>query len=154
MKKTDLKFFSYFYLFTLLEFIFPKLTYAGVLPGPERCTPSGGGIWGWISNWQTGIDTAIGCIPLEIGIAGSSRGAEFFTAFMLRWGLGLGGGIAFLLIVYGGFMVTTSAGNPQRLQAGRELITSAVAGLIMLIFSVFVLRVIGIDILGLGQVGL
>lgn len=136
-----------------LLFSFNKVSYAGILPGPERCTP--GGFWGFIfGSYETGINTAIGCVPLEIGIAGSGRGAEYFTAFMLRWAIGLGGGIAFILIVYAGFMITTSAGNPQRLQAGRELLTSAISGLFMLIFSVFILRVIGIDILGLGAVGL
>lgn len=71
----------------------------------------------------------------------------------MRWAVGIGGGIAFLLIVYAGFMIMTSAGNPERLKAGQELLTSALSGLILLIFSVFVLRFIGIDILGLGAFG-
>lgn len=154
MKKTFAKILTFLFLLISLLAITPQNSYAGILPGPERCTPSGGGLWGWVTDANTGIDTAIGCIPLELGFFGSAGGASSFVAFMLRWSIGLGGGIAFLLIVYAGFMITTSAGNPQRLQAGRELLTSAMAGLFMLLFSVFILRVIGIDILGLGQVGL
>lgn len=92
-----------------------------------------------------GIDTAIGCIPIE--------STDSFIGFILRWAIGVGGGIAFLLIVFAGFQIMTSAGNPERLQAGRELLTSAIAGLILLIFSVFILRVIGVDILGLPGFG-
>ena len=47
----------------------------------------------------------------------------------------------------------TSAGNPDKLRAGQELLTSAVSGLILLIFSVFILRTIGIDILGITRLG-
>jgi hypothetical protein len=87
------------------------------------------------------INTAIGCIPIG--------NTDEFTSFILRWAIGVGGGIAFLLIVFAGFQIMTSAGNPERLQAGRELLTSAIAGLILLIFSVFILRIIGVNILGI-----
>ena|SRR3990172_1305728 len=85
------------------------------------------------------INTAIGCIPYADITA--------FSAFFLVWGLGIGGGIAFLLMVYAGFMIITSSGNPQRLEAGKELLTSAISGLLLLVFSVFILRVVGVNIL-------
>lgn len=87
------------------------------------------------------IESAIGCIP--VGDTNS------FMGWILGWAIGVGGGIAFLLIVYASFMVMTSQGVPDRLKAGQELLTSAISGLIMLIFSVFILNFIGIDILGI-----
>lgn len=87
------------------------------------------------------IESAIGCIP--VGDTNS------FMGWMLGWAIGVGGGIAFLLIVYASILIMTSQGMPDRLKAGQELLTSAISGLIMLIFSVFVLKFIGIDILGL-----
>lgn len=95
---------------------------------------------------DTGINTAIGCIH---ALGNQSQ----FLGEILRWAVGIGGGIAFLLMIYAGFMIMTSAGNPDRLKAGQELLTSAISGLILLIFSVFVLKFIGIDILGLNQFG-
>jgi hypothetical protein len=89
----------------------------------------------------TGILTAIGCIP--------ANDTNELTAFILRWALGIGGGIAFLFIIYSGFMITTSAGNPERVQAGKELLTAAIAGLMLIIFSVFLLDIIGVRILRL-----
>jgi hypothetical protein len=73
---------------------------------------------------------------------------------MLLLGMGLAGGIALVLIFYAGFMVMTSAGNPQKLTAGKELLTAAIMGLLMLVFAGFILRFIGVDILGLNQFGL
>lgn len=90
---------------------------------------------------KKGIETAIGCIPLE--------DTNSFVKFLLGWGMGIGGGIAFLLIVLAGFQIITSSGDPKKLQAGKELLTSAIAGLLLIIFSVFILRLIGADILGI-----
>lgn len=97
---------------------------------------------------SNGINTAIGCIPVLNNDSGTA-----FMAFVLRWAVGVGGGIAFLLILYAGFMLMTSTGNPERIKAGQELLTSAISGLILLIFSVFILKFIGIDILNLALFG-
>lgn len=96
------------------------------------CTPPGG-------KTDQGINTAIGCIPIDSGTA--------FAEWFLPRLLGIMGGVAFLLMLYGAFLMITSAGNPEKVKAGRETITSALAGLIFAIFSLFILRVIGIDIL-------
>lgn len=95
---------------------------------------------------KTGINTAIGCIRVL-------DTPEAFLADILRWAVGIGGGIAFLLILYAGFMIMTASGNPERLKAGQELLTSAISGLILLIFSVFILKFIGVDILRLCNFG-
>lgn len=68
---------------------------------------------------------------------------------LLRIALGIAGGVAFLLIVYGGFRLAFSQGDPKAVQEAREVITSAIVGLLLVIFSTFILRLIGIDILGL-----
>jgi hypothetical protein len=88
-----------------------------------------------------GINTAIGCIPFG--------DQNQLIGFFLRWGIGIGGGIAFLLILMAGFQIMTSRGDPKRLQAGQEMMTSAIAGLLLLIFSLVILRIIGFDILGI-----
>lgn len=74
-------------------------------------------------------------------------------AFILRWATGIGGAIALILMIYAGFLIMTASGVPERIKAGQELLTSAIAGLILLIFSIFVLKFIGVDILGLCKFG-
>lgn len=85
------------------------------------------------------LDTAIGCFP-------ASDATQMLT-FILRWALGLSGGITFLLIVVSAFLIMSSGGNPEKVKAGRELLTAAVAGLVLVIFSVFILDLLGIRVL-------
>ncbi len=110
-------------------------------PPPPIPFPGEGGGADNLCGGGESIDTAIGCIP--VGDTGS------FAGWILRWAIGIAGGIAFILIIFAGFMISTSAGDPKRLQAGRELLTSAIAGLLLVIFATFILRLIGVDILGL-----
>lgn len=89
----------------------------------------------------TRISTAIGCIPYG--------DPNSFIAWFLKWAIGIAGGIAFLMIIFSGFQIMTSSNNPQQLQTGRELLTGAVSGLILIVFSVVLLKLIGVDILGI-----
>jgi len=66
---------------------------------------------------------------------------------IVTYAMGIGGLIAFILIIVGAFQIILSAGNPDRVKAGKEMITSAIAGLLLIIFSVFILKIIGYDIL-------
>lgn len=83
--------------------------------------------------------TALGCIPTSdlTGFAGWMMGKIIFVAT----------GIAFLLMVFGAFQILTSSGDPKKVQGGQELITSAVSGLLFIILSLFLLKLIGVDIL-------
>lgn len=92
-----------------------------------------------------GLQTAIGCIPI--------RNTNDFVGWFLKWAIGIAGGIAFLLIIFSGFQIMTSSNNPQQLQGGRELLTAAISGLIIIIFSAFLLKLIGVDILGIPGLG-
>jgi len=88
----------------------------------------------------TKVWTAFGCLETDSG--------QFINT-LLKTGSGIAGGIAFLLIIVGGFQIVMSAGNPEKLNAGKELVTSAIVGLLFIIFSIFLLRFIGVDILAI-----
>jgi len=108
--------------------------YAGTEKGDcQKCAKENGGVW-----------TAFGCIP--------ATPEGLFTKVYPIF-TGIAGGIAFLLILFGGFQILVSAGNPEQLNEGRELVTSAVAGLLLIIFSVFLLKLIGFNILGIPGFG-
>lgn len=93
-----------------------------------------------------GVDTAIGCL--------FAHNPNQMIGQILGWAVIVGAGIAFLLIVYAGFQIATAAGDPKRVQAARELLTSAVSGLLLIIFSVLLLNLIGFKILNFGPGGL
>jgi hypothetical protein len=57
------------------------------------------------------------------------------------------GGVVILRIIQGA--LTMQKGDPEGFQEGREVITSALIGLLLLIFSAAVLNFLGINILGM-----
>ena len=85
-----------------------------------------------------GMNTALGCIPVEM---------KAFVTWLLPRLFGIVGGISFLLMVYGFISMTTSGGDPKAVQGAKETITSAITGLLLSIFSLFILRLIAVDIL-------
>jgi len=90
---------------------------------------------------KTGIMTALGCIP--------TKDTAQFVGWLLGSAIKIAGGIAFLLIIFGAIKILTSAGNPENVKAGQELITSAIMGLLFIIFSLFLLELIGVKILNI-----
>lgn len=115
----------------LILFLFPTIVQAQDPNDPTVGCPGGH------------INTAIGCIP--------ANSESALATFILSWGLGIASGIALLLIGYGGIQIMSAGGNPQKIQAGKELITAAIAGLALIIFSAYILRVLGVEILGISQ---
>ena len=88
--------------------------------------------------------TALGCIPTDT--AG-------FVKWLLGPFMGIAGGIAFLLILKGGYQIMFSQGNPESITDGRDTIVAAVSGLVVIILSVAILEIIGVDILKLPGFG-
>lgn len=61
----------------------------------------------------------------------------------------LSGLAAFVMLVWGGFGWLTSVGNPSKISEAKERITSALLGLLIILASWLVLRVINPDLLTL-----
>ena len=83
-----------------------------------------------------GIWTAVGCV-----------GTNYVNvvSYLLSIGTGIAGAIAFLYFLYGSFMILTSAGNPEQIEEGKQMIVSSLSGLLLIIFSVFLLAsIVGI----------
>lgn len=91
------------------------------------------------------IWSAIGCLPTDLTV--------LIKDYIFTTGVGLAGSIAFLYFLYGAFMILTSAGNAEKIEEAKQIITSALTGLLLIIFSIFLLRVIGVDVLALPGFG-
>lgn len=87
------------------------------------------------------VNTALGC--LYAGDPG------LLIRQVLAWGASVGIGIAFLMFIFAGFQITTASGDPKRAQAGRELMTSAISGLMLIFFALLLLNFIGVEVLRL-----
>ena len=88
-----------------------------------------------------GINTALGCIPAE--------NTNALSQWILSWGMGIAGGIGLLSVAWGAVMIMTSAGDPAKVQAGKALLTAAVTGILFLVFGALILKIVGVDILGI-----
>ena len=101
-----------------------------------ECTTcyQGGGVW-----------TGMGCVQGSMD--------RFISQTVFGWGVGLAGGMSLLCIIYAAFMMQSSQGNPEKLKKAQELITSCVMGLMLIIFSVFILKLIGVQIIKIPGLG-
>lgn len=88
---------------------------------------------------QGGVWTGLGCVYTDA--------KQFIEFTIFGWGIGLAGGFALLCIIYAAFIMQSSEGNPEKLKRAQEMITSCIMGLMLIIFSVFILRLIGVNIL-------
>ncbi len=100
----------------------------------QTCAQSNEGVW-----------TALGCIKFNLGM--------FITGTLFRLSIGIGGMIALGCILYATVLLQISRGEPDKIQHARELITSCIIGLLLIIFSIFILRFVGVDILKLQDLG-
>lgn len=85
-----------------------------------------------------GIWTAIGCVPTN---------PTDTISTLIKIGIGIGGGVAMLSIIAAGFLYTTSSGDASKTTQAKELMTSAVIGLLFVIFSITILQFIAGDLL-------
>lgn len=99
----------------------------------------------WVCQQKGEIWSAIGCLPTDF--------SALVNKYVFTTGVGLAGGIAFIYFLYGAFLILTSSGNAEKMEEAKQIITSSLAGLILIIFSVFLLKTIGVDILKLPGFG-
>ncbi len=86
-----------------------------------------------------GYYSAIGCVPINL--------SNFISQFLLGRLIGLAGFIALLCIIYSAFQMQSSQGNTEKIKKAQDMLISCLLGLVLIIFSVFILRLIGVNIL-------
>lgn len=87
------------------------------------------------------------CKKINTGVGPIRTDPAGFIKWFFGFLLGIGGGIALLLIIYSGYKFMTSRGDPEKTKGAKETFTSALVGLIFLIFSMVILQVIAGTIL-------
>lgn len=103
------------------------------IPPPPPCVE-----WTPSKDKCLAVDTAIGKINTD---------PVNFVKSIFAIILSLSGGVALLLIIFSGYKLMLSQGNPEKAQEAKETLTAAIVGLLFIIFSLVILQVIGVDIL-------
>ncbi len=82
--------------------------------------------------------TEVGCLPTDP--------IAFVSSFYVI-GLSLIGGVALLFMIFGGYVILTSRGNPNQVNVGKSYIFYAILGLLLAIFGYLFIEVGLVDIL-------
>jgi len=90
------------------------------------------------------IFTAVGCLSVT---------GEELAGDVIRFLLGVAGGISLLSMLGAAFILSTSRGESAKVKEAKELITASVTGLLFLIFSIIILQFIGVTILKIPGLG-
>lgn len=92
---------------------------------------------------EFGIKTQSGTQTLKGPLVGIESLADLISA-ILSFLFPLAGILLFVYLVWGGFQFMLSQGNPEKVQAGKDIITHALMGFLLLIFSLFIVRLIAL----------
>lgn len=84
-------------------------------------------------------------IPTEIGIIRPSPEKLISTIIIVM--TYLSGGVSLFFTLSGAAKYLTSSGNPEALEEAKATITHALGGFLLVFLSVFLLRLIGVDVL-------
>lgn len=92
--------------------------------------------------------TQIGCIITEVDDFTKPAGAAVLVNSILnRLIFPTVGGIAFLYLIYGAFILITSQANPEKLQQGKTMVMGAIIGLVFTLSVVLIINLIANQIL-------
>lgn len=72
-----------------------------------------------------------------------------FARSTLTFLLSISGGILLIYLIISGYKLMTSQGDPDKIKDAREAVTAAIAGILLIIFSIAILQLVTVDILGL-----
>lgn len=102
-----------------------------------------------ICGSNLGVCVPAGQAEVEIKIGGKVKFTDLgdYTKTVYTWVLSIGGVVAVVLVIVGGFRYMTSAGSSERVRGAKQTISSALLGLFFLLSSYTLLYTINPDLL-------
>jgi hypothetical protein len=93
--------------------------------------------------------TVFGCIKTNIGDFTQTGAASSLVQVLLNIIFYIAGGVALMYIIYGSILIMTSQADSERLAHGKRVVTGSIIGLVLALFSVFIVNLIASGILHL-----
>jgi hypothetical protein len=97
--------------------------------------------------FQGHMYTMLGCIQTNLSSFTNDGAAVSVVQFFLDFIFRIVGGIALIYFMYGAYLLMTSQGSAERLNKGRQTLYGAIIGLVFVLLSVFLIRLIASGIL-------
>ena len=91
--------------------------------------------------------TGIGCVKTNLGSFESEGAAKSLIQVLLNFIFSIVGALSFIYLIYGAFFVTTSRGDPEKLNEGKRIILGAAIGLMFSLFAVLIIKIIATQII-------
>lgn len=91
--------------------------------------------------------TFLGCLATGVGSFSQDGGAGSIVQILLKTVFSIVGGVAFLYLLYGAFVLATSQNDPEKLNYGRRLVYGAIVGLIFSLTSVLLINFLASQVL-------
>ncbi len=85
--------------------------------------------------------TVFGCVRADA--------SSFIFRFFFNFFSYIAGGFAALLLIYAAFLYMTSAGDSEKVKKAQSLITAVISGILFIIFSIMIMKFIGVSLLGI-----
>lgn len=93
-----------------------------------------------------GYPSALGCMPMD-------KVERFLGEGVLGVGITFAGAFSILCIIFGAIQFQLSGGESAKVQKAQKLITQCVVGLLIILFSIFLLRFVGVNLLRIYGLG-
>lgn len=91
--------------------------------------------------------TMLGCIQTSNVGFSTQEGVVGVGQFLLNIIFSIVGGLAFVFLIYGSFIIITSQNNPEKIDYGKRIVYGAIIGLFFSLSSVFIVRFIATGVL-------
>lgn len=93
-----------------------------------------------------------GKLEQEVGTKPQLSTVGGVVSELIKYLFPLAGLLLLLYLLFGGFQLMTSGGDPKAIQAGKSKITNALIGFVIVFVSYWLVQIVA-SVLGLGKVG-
>ncbi len=88
------------------------------------------------------IDTFVNNCPADTGVRCSEGSIAAIFRLIINWALAIAFIAAVIMLIYGGFLYITSAGNTDNATKGKTAIINALVGIVIIVLSYIIVQIV------------
>lgn len=99
------------------------------------------------------INTFVNNCPADTGVRCSEGSIASIFRLIINWALAIAFIAAVIVLIYGGFLYITSAGNTEQATKGKTAIMNALVGVVIIVLSYIIVQIVYRFVSGSGTGG-
>lgn len=99
------------------------------------------------------VNTFVNNCPADTGVRCSEGSIASIFRLIINWALAIAFIAAVIMLIYGGFVYITSAGNTESAGKGKTAITNALIGIVIIVLSYIIVQIVYRFVSGQGSGG-